>query len=257
LPQNIKECPICKRKTKDNVIVATKGKFSSEFVMVQCKNCEVFYHNEYFTKDELKKYYNNLDSNGMMRNVHDKIPKGKTIQEDVMKKRSWASGNKFKHIHLIPEGIKVLDIGSGGGGAGRYLQNTRHCESTFIEPNVQWYNMLKKEKLNVIQGFFEDIELKDKFDWIIMGDVLEHFLDPVLVVDKIHNLLVDSGKFYFNTPIAPNGIVSQNSDLDMKKYAFQIPHFTIFTKNTLTKLLINFSNFEYMESYYDSIIATK
>ncbi len=77
------------------------------------------------------------------------------------------------------------------------------------------------EKPTYINSMFEDVELKDKYDNIIMTHVLEHIDKPVEVLARVNNeWLSDKGRFFLVCPNAnaPSrqiavkmGLISHNS----------------------------------------------
>ncbi len=59
------------------------------------------------------------------------------------------------------------------------------------------------ENVKFIQGLFEDVELKEKYDNIFLTHVLEHLDDPVGVLKRINDeWLSDDGRFFLVCPNA-------------------------------------------------------
>lgn len=60
--------------------------------------------------------------------------------------------------------------------------------------------MINNDQVNyVLSDVFEYFPNK-KYDWITMGEVLEHVEQPVQLLQKLHSLLSDNGKLYITTP---------------------------------------------------------
>ena len=55
---------------------------------------------------------------------------------------------------------------------------------------------------NIIFGNMETTDLKEKFDLIVAGDVIEHTSNQGLFLDNIHRHLADDGKLVLTTPNA-------------------------------------------------------
>lgn len=57
------------------------------------------------------------------------------------------------------------------------------------------------EKCTVKKGDFLQYNFKDKYDCIVMGEVLEHVEQPTLMLTKIYELLTHNGKAFITTVI--------------------------------------------------------
>lgn len=103
------------------------------------------------------------------------------------------------HQHIKPPG-KMLDIGCN---AGIFLNTARRMgwKTEGIEPS-SWAARVARERfeLKVRTGIFEKTRYKPgTYDVITSWDVLEHFVDPVMVLDKIHKLLKKDGVLVLST----------------------------------------------------------
>lgn len=84
----------------------------------------------------------------------------------------------------IPQNSKILDVGAGSGKYGGLLRYNFHIEALEIyEPYIEQFN-LKDIYQNVHIGNILDFNI-EKYDYIIMGDILEH-----LKVKDAHDLLI-------------------------------------------------------------------
>lgn len=118
-------------------------------------------------------------------------------------------------IELIKD-KKVLDIGSIGQSDEYCLWNllSKHCKSiTGIDlPNsvltsknilsVNDSGLCHQNDKRIIYGNMESINLNDKFDVVIAGDVLEHVSNQGLFLDNIHKHLKNFSKLIITTPNA-------------------------------------------------------
>ena len=100
-------------------------------------------------------------------------------------------------VDLVPvEAKTILEIGCGVGNTGRVLKSIQGREVVGVDivPEV-------KEKADKVYDLFvlgniENMELKYPdgfFDCIIYGDVLEHLIDPWMLLKKHHKLLKPGG----------------------------------------------------------------
>lgn len=74
-------------------------------------------------------------------------------------------------------------------------------DSSGIEIRPQYAQMVQNMfSIPIHTGDFLSFESEKKFDIIGMGDVLEHFVDPLLALRKSAQLLKDSGVLWISTP---------------------------------------------------------
>jgi len=106
----------------------------------------------------------------------------------------------------INEDTKILDMGSGYGGAARYLAKTYNCEVTCL--NLSEIQNEKNEYFNkeycvddlitVVEGNFEDIPFPDtSYDVIWSQDAIVHSSDRKKVIEEVDRVLKDDGEFIF------------------------------------------------------------
>lgn len=94
---------------------------------------------------------------------------------------------------MIPEGAKVLDVGSGDGMLLEYLRREKHVVGRGIELSTAGVNQSIAKGLSVIQGNAEE-EIShfpdNSFDYVILSQTLQAMGRP----DKILNELIRVGK---------------------------------------------------------------
>jgi 2-polyprenyl-3-methyl-5-hydroxy-6-metoxy-1,4-benzoquinol methylase len=98
---------------------------------------------------------------------------------------------------------KLLELGPAEGLMTQHLLDF-DPELTVIEGSSLFAEKLKQKypTLNVINSLFEEAELEGTFDFIILGHVLEHVSDPVLLLQVIKKWLVPNGKVLCAVPNA-------------------------------------------------------
>ncbi|NKQ54963.1 methyltransferase domain-containing protein [Amycolatopsis sp. K13G38] len=104
----------------------------------------------------------------------------------------------------------VLDIGSGYGGAARFLARTYGCKVTCLnlsevenERNRQ-YNAEAGlgELIDVVDGSFEDLPFEDNvFDIVWSQDAMLHSGDRAQVLGEVTRVLKPRGEFIFTDPM--------------------------------------------------------
>ena len=111
-------------------------------------------------------------------------------------------GSKLK----LNTDTKLLDLGSGYGGAARYLAKNFGCHVTCLNlssnQNERNRALNKKNDLDglitVVEGNFEDIPFpENSFDVAWSQDAIVHSADRKLVVQEVVRVLNDKGEFIF------------------------------------------------------------
>ena len=101
---------------------------------------------------------------------------------------------------------KLLDLGSGYGGAARYLAKNFGCQVTCLNlssnQNERNRDLNKKNDVDhlitVVEGNFEDIPFpENSFDLAWSQDAIVHSADRELVVQEVVRVLNDRGEFIF------------------------------------------------------------
>lgn len=96
-----------------------------------------------------------------------------------------------------------------GGGHGLYISEAinilgDNCEFDLVDISESSLNIAKKmignDAVNYYLTDVFDYYPDHKYDFITMGEVLEHVEDPVSLLKKLHSLAKDDGKVYITTP---------------------------------------------------------
>lgn len=114
----------------------------------------------------------------------------------------------------------VLDIGSGYGGAARYLADTYDCSVTALNLSEKENERNREinterrlsEKINVVDGSFEDIPAEDAtFDIVWSQDAILHSGHRDKVLQEVARVLKPGGRFVFTDPMqsddCPDGVL--------------------------------------------------
>lgn len=112
-------------------------------------------------------------------------------------------------IEQVPQHSFVLDIGCATGFMGEYLKKEKSCRVFGVEVRLAEALLAKKklekvyigdiEEENLIKKIEKDIGIK-KFDCILATSVLEHLVDPALVIKRLLQLLSPKGIIIATTP---------------------------------------------------------
>jgi len=141
---------------------------------------------------------------------------------------------------LYPEKnrYKLLDIG-GATGSFAYAFNDEKWESTIIDPDDAGKFILNY-KVEFKQGWFTSKSFNFKFDLISLVFVLEHVLEPSLLLEEINKSLLPGGLVYIEVPDEIAFYKKPSSD-DI----FNSCHLFMFNPSSLERLLSE-NNFEIM-----------
>ena len=106
-------------------------------------------------------------------------------------------------MDLQREGLRVLEIGCACGATLREIGHRN--------PTTNLYGVELNEKAAEVAAPFATIlsmdverldpaEIKERFDYIVMGDVVEHLLDPWAAIQNMRELLVPGGAIVASIP---------------------------------------------------------
>ncbi len=220
-------CVVCGTYNEDQL--CTHGQFGLDANVVICKNCGLSYLNPRWTKEKLWDFYVN-DYDKYYRPNMDK-----TLIENSLYKPVF---NRLKERGYLENKIEnILDIGSGEGANLQYLLGKFPDANFFaIEPSPNCQKSLKAMGVEILG---EDIELEEfkeeqhgTFDLICMRHVLEHFQNPIEIVQKISRLLKDDGVLYIAVPNSLNF-----GKHPIVEHCFRTVHTFYFNIHTLSNVL--------------------
>lgn len=101
----------------------------------------------------------------------------------------------YNIIKFVEPNTRVLDIGCAIGKLGKYLKEQLHCYVVGIDVNPEYMTLCEKNLdefylLDVNNhSLLEDFLKKQKFDFIILADILEHLIDADGFLYKLSNLI--------------------------------------------------------------------
>ena len=207
-------CNICNAKQFKNLYVK-RG-----FNIVKC-SCGLVYVNPQPTQKELKKFYNRKYS----------VPFNET--KESVKNKAYKILNKLGDARG-----SLLEIGCS---YGFFLDEARkkgwRVKGVEISKEASNYAR-KKLTLDVFSGTIENASLflkNQKFETIIMLDVLEHLIDPKNSLKILKNSMKKNGLLYLTTP----NINSLASKINKQYWQWLSPpaHLFYFSPETIIELL--------------------
>lgn len=159
----------------------------------------------------------------------------------------------FKN-NILANDLRILDIGCGTGNLGEYFIKNQNCEVYGVEINKHAFSQAKLKLSKVVNDNIETVNLDFKlnsFDFIILGDVIEHLINPNKVIIKLLPFLKNNGTIIITTPNVRHWSVSFKlifkDNWDYKAWGIlDFTHLRFFTKTSFINILesLNISNFE-------------
>ena len=149
----------------------------------KCLNCGMISTNPYFTEEGLVEFYSNyLDNRFQQAELMAQREKTYLIDRD------WVS--------LFVKGGKVLDVGcSGGFFLSKFDPQLWQREGVEIAPDAA---KLTQTQFNipVHVGNIIDLDIKTRYDLIMLRGVIEHFREPIQCLEKCASLLRPGGHLF-------------------------------------------------------------
>ena len=145
-------------------------------------------------------------------------------------------------IHLVPENVRtVLDIGCARGNFGASVKKKLGCRVVGIEMNAYEAEYARKNLDEFVVGDILSTEITETFDCVTCLDVIEHFVSPDLLLQKIRQLLNDGGHFLLSVPNVGHWSIIEDLIEGRWDYVpigiLTVSHLRFFTLKTIRSLL--------------------
>lgn len=114
-------------------------------------------------------------------------------------------GNTFKKVEnflpILKGKEKILDIGCGHGGVSHEL--IKRCFEVWgLEINDEAIKSLEHKGFKTLKrDITKPLNINEKFDIILILDVLEHLFDPLFLLHQAKNILNKKGVLIINVPL--------------------------------------------------------
>ncbi len=150
-------------------------------------------------------------------------------------------------IDIISDNSKILDVGAGNGLLAKLFKHKgKNIIIDGIEPSEYAAKIAKNEYRFFYNGYIQeymDEILKEKYDYIIFADVIEHIDNPIEVLKKFFEKLDSETKIIISTPNIAFGAVRLSLLCGQFNYVnsgiLESTHLRFYTLDTLKKLIIN------------------
>ncbi|PWG62014.1 SAM-dependent methyltransferase [Spiribacter halobius] len=165
-------------------------------------------------EETAREYYNSPDADNFYFEVWggEDIHVGlyRDAQERVYDASRRTVAEMAKRVPGLGPGTRVLDIGSGYGGSGRYLAHEYGCPVTALNisetENERGRQKNRDQGVNhlveIIDGSFEDLPFEDaSYDVVWSQDAILHSGDRRRVLEEAVRVLRPGGYFVFTDPM--------------------------------------------------------
>lgn len=164
------------------------------------------------------------------------------------KKGKYYFNNRPEMLEFFPEDAKtVLDVGCGQGTFVKQIKDEYHTETWGIEymetHGEKAKKVLDKVFIGECEKFIDDLP-NDYFDVIYFNDVLEHLIDPYMVLENIKNKLTKKGIIISSIPniryhSALKSLVLNKDWKYQESGVMDHTHLRFFTKKSIRRMYEN------------------
>lgn len=182
-------CPVCQSQTKKLRNFAENKNLNNEHLsLLKCESCELEFlwpqPSNQWLAEEYKGYFAKRKTQTFSKEEHFK--------------------GLLSSLNLKMQKPKVLELGSGEGDCIKACSALwPGSELTAVEANTESKEEYKKLNCRLISSSLEDFLNQsgdEKFDLVLMFDVLEHVRDPRTVLEKLAKLLSPQGLLVASFP---------------------------------------------------------
>jgi len=126
---------------------------------------------------------------------------------DTVPRKRYPTNRMEATVKYVGSGKRVLEIGAGGGEIIRTLRSSYESwvATDISQPRVKALTEEFKDD-PAVQILNHNIErerlpFKDNyFDMVLLIDIIEHIIDPIVALAEIHRTLTPQGRLIINTP---------------------------------------------------------
>lgn len=224
-------CPVCDRKNFE--LLAKKDRYGLYMPVVICKDCGLIQTNPRMSQNAYNEFYN-----AEYRSLYDgrENPTNEFFLGQYYKGCQIFKYLDAKGLLKARKNMFVLEVGCGAGGILHYFREMGFrvkgidLGESYIEYGRNHYD------LDLSFGAINIIDLDETPDLIIYSHVLEHILTPNDELQKLHNILSDTGILYIEIPGVKNLMHSYKMNFLRLLQNAHVYHFTLRSlKNLLMK----------------------
>lgn len=138
-------------------------------------------------------------------------------------------------LELLGPGTRVLDVGCAAGQLGEVARKAKGCWVAGVETDEGAASLARERLDAVVVGDASDASTQAEitalgpFDHIVLGDVLEHIVEPAAVLHFLRDLLTPEGAFVVSLP----NVVTLSARLRLARGVWRYENSGIFDRTHL------------------------
>jgi SAM-dependent methyltransferase len=122
----------------------------------------------------------------------------------VTRIKAWLDERTFRGVldRVDSRALRILDIGGGAGdiAAGLLRSAPDGSSATVVDFDAASADVARGRGLDAFCGRFEDFESEERFDLVLMLNLLEHVADPLDILQRARGHLSPNGILWLQTP---------------------------------------------------------
>jgi SAM-dependent methyltransferase len=121
----------------------------------------------------------------------------------VFRVKEWLDLRSYRDVltHLGTSAPRILDVGGGTGEVSALMvRQDRGTSGLVVDPDDRSVAAARARGLEGFAGTIEEFETDERFDLVLMLNLIEHVADPVGVMRKAAGLLSPGGLIWLQTP---------------------------------------------------------
>jgi SAM-dependent methyltransferase len=144
---------------------------------------------------------------------------------------------------IAPDAKSILEFGCGEAPLGAALKQRQKCRVVGIEIDPRAAAIARKRIDDVYCGDAREIValIREKFDWIIGGDIVEHIDEPWSFLSDLRKVAAPGGHLLLSIPNIAHAAVVSDLIRGRFDYVYMgltcVGHLRFFTKRTIEEML--------------------
>jgi len=178
--------------------------------------------------------------------------KNKSMLNPVFKENPYWTHQK-KTIQRLLKGNpnSILDVGCRTGDFLMHFDSSVAKDG--VELSEEYSKICKQRGIKIYSDYVENIDFKEKYDVVSCYAVLEHIVEPIILIDKLKTLVNDNGLLIILVPWHECLKEKLLYFLNIQWHMFSPPeHLNFFSKKILNDVITKENNFELVRYEYTS-----
>jgi 2-polyprenyl-3-methyl-5-hydroxy-6-metoxy-1,4-benzoquinol methylase len=192
-------CVSCKASLVDSIADVYDTRFGIEesYTIVNCARCGLEQTHPIPDQNELNRlyetYYNfNGEANTRYTQLREKFINSFLYQ-------IWLAIDGDISFHRMNGSGKLLDVGCNEGRGLEFYQSNGFSADG-LELNSNAAEVARNKGFTVYRSTLEGFTTENKYDVVVLSNVLEHSLNPIFMLQHIHRLLNPDGQLWISCP---------------------------------------------------------